>query len=181
MDNAARQGKRYKVAVNLSGASINSQSFVDALNRLFAKHESLRSWVMFEITESSKIENLQRVNKTIQNLRQVGHKVCLDDFGAGAAAFQYIRDLEVDLVKIDGAYVKGALRTAKSRAFLKAMASLCKDLRINTVAEMVEDEALLSYLQECRVSYGQGYLFGRPSFDIDVFEASPSSTGNIFR
>ncbi|MBT5672888.1 MAG: EAL domain-containing protein [Rhodospirillales bacterium] len=181
MDNAARQGKRYKVAVNLSGASINSQSFVDALNRLFAKHESLRSWVMFEITESSKIEDLQRVNKTIQNFRQVGHKVCLDDFGAGAAAFQYIRDLEVDLVKIDGAYVKGALRTAKSRAFLKAMASLCKDLRINTVAEMVEDEALLSYLQECRVSYGQGYLFGRPSFDIDVFEASPSFTGNNFR
>lgn len=171
MENAARQGRRYKVAVNLSGASVNSPEFIDRLNTLFAHHKQLRPWVMFEVTESSRIEDLQAVNKRIQDLRHVGHKVCLDDFGAGAAAFQYIRDLEVDYVKIDGAYVKGALRTAKTRAFLKAMAGLCRDLNITTVAEMVEDEELLDYLRECRVSYGQGYLFGRPSFDIDVFEA----------
>ena len=158
------------VAVNLSGNSIGSPAFVRALQELLAKHEELRDKILFEITESAKIADLEAVNRSVQSLRQAGHKVCLDDFGAGAAAFQYLRALDVDVVKIDGAYVRDALSTGKGRAFLKAMAGLCNDLGIATVAEMVEEEDCLGFLRQCGIAFGQGYLFGRPNADITTFD-----------
>src|SRR5690606_37979167 len=147
LEHAGRQGQRYKVAVNLSGTSIASRPFVAALHRPLRSHPNAAESLIFEITESAKTRNLAAVNATIQSLRRAGHKVCLDDFGAGAAAFQYLRELEVDVVKIDGAYVRGALRTEKSMAFLRAMAGLCHDLGITTVAEMVEDRRSLQFLR----------------------------------
>jgi EAL domain-containing protein (putative c-di-GMP-specific phosphodiesterase class I) len=171
LDEAGLQGHCYKVAVNISGSSISNPNFVSALHRLLDQVRCDRDSILFEITESAKIKDLGKVNMALQSLRQAGHKVCLDDFGAGAAAFQYLRDLEVDVVKIDGAYVKGALKTAKGVAFLKAMAGLCNDLGIETVAEMVEEEKYVAFLQDCGVDFGQGYLFGRPSLDIGDFEA----------
>ena len=175
---AGRQGQRYKVAVNLSGTSIASKPFVMELHKLLRSHHGLANSLIFEITESAKIRDLEAVNATVQSLRRAGHKVCLDDFGAGAAAFQYLRDLEVDVVKIDGAYVRGALETEKGMAFLRAMTGLCHDLGITTVAEMVEDRQSLQFLRDCGVGYGQGYLFGRPSLDIGAFDAPrPSNFG----
>ncbi|MFT5540251.1 MAG: EAL domain-containing protein (putative c-di-GMP-specific phosphodiesterase class I) [Alphaproteobacteria bacterium] len=170
-DKADRRSPRYKVAVNLSGTSIASKPFVMKLHKLLAQYAGFAGSLIFEITESAKIRDLEKVNATVQSLRRAGHKVCLDDFGAGAAAFQYLRDLEVDVVKIDGAYVKGALKTEKGMAFLRAMAGLCNDLGITTIAEMVEDQQSRQFLRDCGVGYGQGYLFGRPSFDISSFEA----------
>lgn len=179
LDHAGRQGQRYKVAVNLSGTSIASKPFVMELHKMLKQFRGQAESVIFEITESAKIKDLQTVNATVQTLRRAGHKVCLDDFGAGSAAFQYLRDLEVDVVKIDGAYVKGALKTEKGMAFLRAMAGLCNDLGITTVAEMVEDRQSLNFLRDCGVGYGQGYLFGRPSLDISSFDAPrPSDFGN---
>lgn len=171
LDKAGRQGQRYKVAVNLSGTSIASKPFVMKLHRLLKQYRGFAESLIFEMTESAKIKNLAQVNATLQSLRRAGHKVCLDDFGAGAAAFQYLRDLDVDVVKIDGAYVRGALQTEKGIAFLRAMAGLCNDLGITTVAEMVEDQRSLNFLRDCGVGFGQGYLFGRPSLDISSFDA----------
>lgn len=171
LDREAMQGHHYKVAVNVSGSSIASSTFVAALHRLLQQYRGHRDSILFEVTESAKIRDLGRVNGALQSLRKAGHKVCLDDFGAGAAAFQYLRDLEVDVVKIDGAYVKGAMRSEKGVAFLKAMAGLCNDLGIATIAEMVEEENCVPFLIDCGVDFGQGYLFGRPSLRIEDFGA----------
>jgi EAL domain-containing protein (putative c-di-GMP-specific phosphodiesterase class I) len=100
----------------------------------------------------------------VRQLREDGHFVCLDDFGAGAASFPYLQALEIDYVKIDGAYVK-ALQTQgqdRDRAILKGMVWLCKELNIGTVAEMVETEDQARLLLDFGIDYGQGYLFGRP-------------------
>lgn len=164
------EGKSYPLAVNLSGSSIGMPSFVKALHKLLQRHDAVRRLVAFEITESARIGNLRGVNVIVKGLRAEGHKVCLDDFGAGASAFHYLRALDVDVVKIDGIYVRDAFKTSKGAAFLKAMASLCSDLGIATVAEMVEDESNLAFLKQCGVDYGQGWLFGKPSFDITEFE-----------
>jgi EAL domain-containing protein (putative c-di-GMP-specific phosphodiesterase class I) len=128
---------------------------------------------MFEITESARIADLRSVRNVVHGLRQAGHKVCLDDFGAGASAFHYLRALDVDVVKIDGVYVRDALKSNKGAAFLKAMAALCNDLGTEVVAEMVEDNASVAFLRQCGVDYGQGYLFGRPSLDIADFIGAP--------
>ncbi len=113
-----------------------------------------------------RIKDLQATNTVLQVLRADGHKICLDDFGAGAASFPYIQALEVDYVKIDGAYVKRMETHPRDRAILKAMVGLCRDLGVGTVAEMVETESQAKALVDLGVDYAQGYLFGRPSLDF---------------
>ena len=179
MADTSRQGYKHVVAVNLSGHSLASPAFVAKLHVLLKNHPAAGPNLMFELTESAKIKDLGAVNRVIAGLRAAGHKMCLDDFGAGAAAFRYLRALEVDVVKIDGAYVRNARESGRGRAFLKAMAGLCHDLGIATVGEMVEDETTATILRECGLRFGQGYLFGRPSTSIAAFEAARSSIGSL--
>ena len=155
-------GAPVSIAVNLSGHSLGQASVIKSLHDLLERHQETRQHLMFEVTESSEIKDLVATNRVLQGLRTAGHRVCLDDFGQGAAAFHYLRALEVDLVKIDGAYVRDAVADRQSRSFLKAMAVLCTDLGIDTVAEMVEDEATAKLLAEIGVRFAQGYYFGRP-------------------
>ncbi len=158
------------VAVNISGRSVNDLGFRDSLLELLDAHPAERKRVIFEITESVRIPDLVVANKFIRGLRRAGHQVCLDDFGAGSAALEYLRRLEVDIVKIDGQYLRSAVDDAKSKVFLKAMAALCHDLEIDMIAEMVEDERYLALLEECGIRYAQGYHYGRPHPDLRSFE-----------
>lgn len=167
MTTAAESGAILPVAVNISGRSIDSTDFVEKLRALLADNPQIHGSLMFEITETARINNLDRANAAIRALRDDGFHVCLDDFGAGEAAFEYLRELEVDYVKIDGKYVKDAASCEKDGAFLKAMAGLCSDLGIATIAEFVETEETVAFLKECGVAYGQGYLFHRPDTAAD--------------
>ena len=95
-------------------------------------------------------------------LRAAGVPVCIDDFGAGNAAFRYLRDFVVDFVKIDGSYVQGAVRSAQERSFVAAMVQLARSVGARVVAEMIETEAQATLMGELQVEFGQGWLFGRP-------------------
>ena len=166
INQAKKNGDILKVAVNLSGRSLESPAFIFDLHKMLRACHDIRDQLMFEVTESAKIANLEETNAVLQSLRRAGHHVCLDDFGAGAAAFQYLRALEVDFVKIDGVYVREALTTPNGKPFLRAIAGLCREIGIQTVAEMVETEDEAQFLFEAKVQYGQGYLFGRPAQGI---------------
>lgn len=169
-----KKGQVFNLAVNLSGRSIENPAFVEALLKLLAKHDNLRDQISIEITESAKIHDLRRVNGIIQSLRTAGHLVCLDDFGAGSAALKYLHALDIDVVKIDGAYIQEAHNDRKLRAFIKAIAGLCHELDIDTIAEMVEEEATVAFLTDCGIPYAQGYLYGKPS--PDIFSFAPKKT-----
>ncbi len=166
----APRNKGYIVAVNVSGHSVASLAFVAALHNLLKDNTWARRRLMFEITESARMEDLVVANRFIQGLRGEGYTVCLDDLGAGAANFEYLSALEVDVVKLDGSAVRSAQTTHRGKAFLISLANLCRDLDVLTVAEMVGDEKSLEFVRECGVQYAQGYLFGRPSTDIRSFE-----------
>ncbi|MGB8274143.1 MAG: EAL domain-containing protein [Alphaproteobacteria bacterium] len=168
-------GRHYPVAMNLSGRSLSSVEFVAELLNLLRSNEWAKKWLMFELTESANIADLNRTNKIIQSLRGTGHLICLDDFGAGEAAFHYLRALDVDMVKIDGSYVREALDNEKDRVFLKSIAGLCQDLKITTIAEMIEQEQSIDMVRKCGVKFGQGYYFGRPSLDISSFDPHRSA------
>ena len=129
---------------------------------------TLPQLLLFEITQSAQIADLAAANAFIQDLRFRGYRVSLDDFGTGGAAFEQLRALDVDFVKIDGSFVQTALRDAKGRAFITAMASLCRELDIATIAEQVEDLQCVAFLRGCGIEYGQGYLFDHPSLDFDL-------------
>ena len=107
----------------------------------------------------------------------------MDDFGAGASGFQYLKAIEADYVKIDGMYIRDALGSRNGRAFLKSMAELCRDLGIKTVGECVEDTAQAEFLKKIGVDYGQGYLFGRPEARVSgscmTFDSRDEDTDDV--
>lgn len=157
------------IAVNVSGHSIASKEFVTELRDLLRRATNLSRMISLEITESAEITDFELVNGHIQEFRERGFHVALDDFGAGAASFDYLNSFEIDVVKFDGPVVQRAHRTEKGKAFLASMATLCAQTGIETIAEMVEDQELADFLSECGVLYGQGWHFGKPSAEIESF------------
>lgn len=165
MRDAEAANHELSLAVNLSGKSLETPIFIQRLHQLLKRAQPFRHRLLFEVTESSKIIDLEATNNVLRSLRERGHKVCLDDFGAGASAFQYLRALSIDYVKIDGSYIRELTADQSKRAFVRSMTTLCEDLKIETIGEMIEDEATVGILRSVGVQYGQGYLFGKPSLN----------------
>lgn len=153
------------VAINLSGASLGNDMFMKTLHKMLKDAPEMSGHLMFEITESARIEDLPKVNKILQSIRKMKFEVCLDDFGAGSASFDYLNGLDVDVVKFDGPVVKRAYQTEKGGDLLRAMSNMCHDLNIHTVAEMVEDEPMAKHMADCGIDFGQGWFFGKPDPD----------------
>ena len=160
---AAQRNDKTAIAINISGRSLASDMFAQSLIGLCEQRPALRERILFEVTESAAIEDLARVERILTQLRQSGHGICLDDFGAGASSFPYLQALPVDFVKIDGVYVDRMMTSRKDRAIVVAMVSMCSELDIGTIAEKIEHEEQARSLRELGVGYGQGYLFGKPA------------------
>lgn len=156
-----------RIAVNISGQSIQSESFVEKMLKTLTEYGVQSKNMLFEITESTAIANLEKVNHSLQRLRRRGFEVCLDDFGAGAASFQYLNALDIDCVKIDGKYIRDALNSARDEAMVRNLARMCQDLKITTIAEMVETQEQLDYLVNIGIDKAQGFLFGKSSAKIE--------------
>jgi EAL domain-containing protein (putative c-di-GMP-specific phosphodiesterase class I) len=148
------------IAVNLSGCSLQRAAFRDEIERLLAP--SLAKNVMLEVTESSIIDRKDDVARFLQSVRKTGYRICLDDFGAGASSFDYLKAFAVDFIKIDGKYVRGIVSSERDQAFVTAMTDLARRLSIAVIAEQVETEDQGTALLKLGVEYAQGYLFGRP-------------------
>jgi EAL domain-containing protein (putative c-di-GMP-specific phosphodiesterase class I) len=148
------------IAVNLSGCSLQRAAFRDEIERLLAP--SLAKNVMLEVTESSIIDRKDDVARFLQSVRKTGYRICLDDFGAGASSFDYLKAFAVDFIKIDGKYVRGIVSSERDQAFVTAMTDLARRLSIAVIAEQVETEDQGMALLKLGVEYAQGYLFGRP-------------------
>ena len=171
---------RYHVAINISGYSVGDADYVAGLQSLLAENQWASDRVIFEITESSRMADLDAANVFIQMLRKDGYEVCLDDFGAGAASFQYLSTLDVDVVKLDGSAVKNAQKAKKGKAFLKALARFCRELGVHTIGEMVDTPETLEFVRECGVEFVQGFLFGEPNTDILSFAKMDKDVEKLF-
>ncbi|MHA6288296.1 EAL domain-containing protein [Maricaulis sp. CAU 1757] len=153
---------RPALAVNLSGRSLTNINWGKRFLKLLADLKIDRKRLSFELTETASVKNTTAANKILDKIRERGHKVCLDDFGAGAAGFHYLRDFPADIVKIDGAYVRNVKRSERDTILLTGMIDLCKKLGAETVAEMIETEQQAKLMASMGITYGQGYYFGKP-------------------
>jgi EAL domain-containing protein (putative c-di-GMP-specific phosphodiesterase class I) len=156
-------GRRSRFAINVSGQSIQNEQFFEQLREKLKIQEGLSERLIFEITESSRIEDLQKVAKYLNILRGDGFKVCLDDFGAGSASFQYLQALEVDFLKIDGEYTRRILTSERDMAMIRSLVSMCRDLEIKVIAEMIEEEEQIYRLRHLGTDYAQGFIFALPT------------------
>ena len=155
-----------RVACNLSGLSLQSPKFREEMRKLLEKTPGMADRLVVEITETAEIEQEDEAIRMIALLREHNIPVCLDDFGAGAAAFRYLRAFNVDYVKVDGIYVANALQSERDRGFIAAMVDLARTVGAQVVAERIETEAEAALMLELGVKYGQGYLFGKPELEL---------------
>jgi diguanylate cyclase (GGDEF)-like protein/PAS domain S-box-containing protein len=151
------------IAINLSGNSLNEESLLAFIEAQFAKHAVPPERVCFEIAETAAIHNLRRAGDLMAALKPRGCRLALDDFGSGLSSFHYLKNLPVDYLKIDGGFVKDLAESASDRALVMAINQMSHTLGVQTVAEHVENEAIVGHLRDLGVDYAQGYFFGRPS------------------
>lgn len=156
------------VAVNLSGHSIESDLFVETLLELLRTRPRHRAQILFELTETVSLRDINRAARIFNDLREAGHSICLDDFGVGAASFPYLRDLRFDYVKLDGSYIRNLGRSDRDDAILGSMMRLCRQLKVRTIAEHVETPEQVIRLRNLKCDFAQGWLFGEATKRIMV-------------
>ena len=144
--------------VNLSGASLNDERFLEAAYALLDAHHPLLGMLCLEITESVALQDIKNTRKFIDKVRRMGASVALDDFGAGYTSFSYLKDIRADLLKIDGSFVVDMNAHPTHIAIVQAIVRLAKSLGMQVIAEWVEDHATLQALKHMGVDYAQGRI-----------------------
>jgi diguanylate cyclase (GGDEF)-like protein len=147
------------IGINLSGASLSNGQFQSFIRTAMREHAAIAPQLCFEITETAAISNLESVQALIDDLKALGCRFALDDFGSGLSSFAYLHNLGVDYLKIDGAFVRDMVRDPVDAAMVEAIAKVARIMGIKTVAEFVEDEATASALRALGVDYGQGHHY----------------------
>ncbi len=149
-------------AINLSGASLSDERFRQTLRATLEQLRLPPGVLCFEITETAAVANLSKVVHFIGEVKALGCLFALDDFGSGLSSFAYLKNLPVDFLKIDGAFVKDIADDPMDLAMVQAINAIGHVMGLKTIAEYVSSEAILQRLQDIGVDYGQGYHLGMP-------------------
>jgi diguanylate cyclase (GGDEF)-like protein len=149
-------------SINLSGLSLGSSEVLKCIETSFCSDPVPPEKICFEITETAAIIRLETAREFISTLKARGFLFALDDFGSGYSSFAYLRDLPIDYLKIDGAFVKNMDIDKLNRTIVKTIAELAKAIGIQTIAEFVENDTIRAYLEEYQVDYVQGFLISKP-------------------
>ncbi|MCE8034515.1 EAL domain-containing protein [Halomonas sp. MCCC 1A11057] len=152
----------YVCAINLSGQTLSEEGFLDYVVGLIQHYEIDPRRFCFEITETSVIANLEKARQFMSTLRELGCSFSLDDFGSGLSSFAYLRNLNVDFLKIDGMFVKGIDNSLIDRVMVSSISQVGQVMGLRTIAEFAENEEIISILREIGVDYAQGYGVARP-------------------
>ncbi|TAL98456.1 MAG: EAL domain-containing protein, partial [Rhodanobacter sp.] len=154
------------VAVNLSGASIDDGALVEWIIELLPRYRVEPSRLCFEITETVAVRNLSHVARCMGLLRAAGCRIALDDFGAGMSSFTYLKNLPLDVIKIDGSFVRDMLTDPVSHLMVKAVTDIGHRLGLEVVAEWVADVPTLEALAALGVNRVQGFSLHRPELAL---------------
>jgi diguanylate cyclase (GGDEF)-like protein/PAS domain S-box-containing protein len=149
-------------SVNVSGQSLSDDEFLEFLFEALERTSVPASKLCFEITETAAIADLDSTARFMARIRALGCRFALDDFGSGVSSFAYLRQLPVDLLKIDGVFIKNLLRDPANAAITRSINDIAHTLGNQTIAEFVESESILREVRSIGIDYAQGYAVGRP-------------------
>lgn len=165
----SRRGMRSRFFVNLSRVSISDPDWVRRFHAMIEKADVSRGQIVFEISEAAAMSEVALSKGFIRDLKQKGFRFALDNFGAGFSSFYYLRQFDVDYIKIDGSFVRDLTRDDANGIFVKALCDVGQGLSKQVIAKWVETPEVLARLTEMKVAYAQGFLFNKP-FPIEAPE-----------
>jgi EAL domain-containing protein (putative c-di-GMP-specific phosphodiesterase class I) len=166
---------QFLFAVNLSGTSFGDERFLPFLKRQFDSQHIPPASICFEITETAAIRSLHHARNFMRELSAMGCTFALDDFGSGLSSFNYLRELPVNFLKIDGSFVRDMNRNPVNYALVASINQVAHVLGLKTIAEWAENDSIVNQLRALNVDYAQGYAIGTPlpvvDCDFDVASA----------
>jgi EAL domain-containing protein (putative c-di-GMP-specific phosphodiesterase class I) len=149
-------------AINLSGQTLGDDDILEFIEEEIEQSGVPASSLCFEITESAAVSFLNKAQGFIDHLRGLGCTIALDDFGAGLSSFAYLKNFNVDTLKIDGAFISDITENRISESMVAAITQVAKVMELETVAEFVETKKVRNLISELGVDYAQGHLIGEP-------------------
>ncbi len=158
-----KAGRDVTFCMNVSGKELGDREYLYFLKGRIMELGIDPASVVFEVTETASIYDLDRAISFITGLREMGCRISLDDFGIGFTSFLYLREMQVDYIKIAGSFIKGLEKNLNDQLFVKAITDVARGMKIETIAEFVETSATLGSLRKYGIDYAQGYLVGRPA------------------
>lgn len=163
-DNPESRAALDMVAINLSGLSFGDYTLLEEIRKSLDKSRSVRPGKLcFEVTETAAITNLQQARGFIEQLRSIGCSFALDDFGSGVSSFGYLKNLPVDIIKIDGMFVRDICDDKADRAIVNAINDIGHEMGMLTIAEFAENAEIIETLRNLGIDYAQGYGIGKPA------------------
>ncbi len=161
-----------RLSLNVSGLTCTDHEWLVTLQRVTGSRREILTRMVIEITETVAIQDLDQSINFVDTLKELGCRVAIDDFGAGYTSFKNLKLLNVDMVKIDGAFVKNLADDTSDQIFIKTMIELAQTFGMETVAEWVGDERSVKHLTEAGITYLQGFYYGLPIEAGDYRSAS---------
>jgi len=156
-----------KLAINVSGKTVCDKDWLDYLVSYLSQNNSMAQRIMIEITETAALHEVSETRKFVSTLHAQGCQVAIDDFGAGYTSFKNLKELDVDIVKIDGHFIENMASNEDDQFFVRTLIDLAKNFNVKTVAEWVSDQETVDLLRAWGVDYFQGYVFGEPDVSIN--------------
>ncbi len=157
---------RASLAVNVSGTTTGDSAWLQSFANYVSANSQVADRIIVELTETAALNDFEEIARFVSNLREMGCKVAIDDFGAGYTSFRNLQMLHVDMVKIDGSYVKGLAQSRDNQIFVRTLVDLAKNFNLKTVAEWVDSDEEAEMLEGFGIDYFQGFHFGEPDFEL---------------
>jgi diguanylate cyclase (GGDEF)-like protein/PAS domain S-box-containing protein len=156
------------LTINLSAQTLEKGNLPEYVISKLVEYDVNPAMLVFEITESHSINDLANAQRQLHSLRQLGCRIAVDDFGTGFSTFAYLKQIEADLLKIDGSLIQGLPEDKLDRIVIAALTSIAEAAGKYTIAECVEDPDTLLALYDCGVDYAQGYIIGMPRLHLSL-------------
>lgn len=174
-----RRGRDVGLSINLSAQTLNDATIGSYLDAKLAEYSVAADAVILEMSETRSVTNLEAAKKVVRDLRRLGCRVALDDFGSGFSSFAHLKHLDADMLKVDGSVSRGNAHDPIDLAVVRAVIDIAHSLGKETVAESVEDSSSLRLLQEAGVDWVQGFFVARPSPDFARLPTSTVTNGDF--
>lgn len=168
-----------RLAINISGLTASDRSWLRALVGKLGGREDLACRLVVEITETAALRDIEETARFVRSVRELGCRVALDDFGAGFTTFRHLKALTVDIVKIDGSFVRDIASEPQNRLFVRNLLGLASSLDLTAVAECIETREEAEILADEGASLLQGYYFGKPDLERPWLKELSTATPQV--